>query len=114
VQSGDYAVEITQNDCTDISECQNVIITEIISNEFENKVKIYPNPTKGNITIDLGEQNENVTIKIYDSAGKQIKSFESSGESIINLEITGFAGIYYVDIIKANGDKVNFKIIKTE
>ncbi|MDR2008900.1 MAG: hypothetical protein LBQ22_00260, partial [Bacteroidales bacterium] len=36
VQSGDYAVEITQNDCTDISECQNVIITEIISNEFEN------------------------------------------------------------------------------
>lgn len=55
--NGEYAVEVTSdNGCMDTSACFNVLIVGIEEGRNENtKMKLYPNPTRGDITLELGD-----------------------------------------------------------
>lgn len=62
---------------------------------------VYPNPSKGNITIEISKSNFNTDnqIFIYNSVGRMIKQI-SSFENIINLNLTIFSkGIYFVRVV---------------
>jgi len=52
--NGNYAVEVTQNGCIDTSLCINVSNANILENTFGNQLKVYPNPTKDEVTVELG------------------------------------------------------------
>jgi len=56
--NGNYAVEITKNGCTDTSICYTVNGIGIIENNFGSKMRVYPNPTEGHFSIDLGAHYE--------------------------------------------------------
>ena len=64
--NGSYAVIINENGCADTSTCYNVTSVGIIENDFGNKLIIYPNPTNGNFSIDLGENLKTVMITLTD------------------------------------------------
>lgn len=87
---------------------------EIKNYDSEFKISVYPNPTTGNITVDVGEILECLDLIIYDQTGKQIEVIRSCGNREINVKITGLPGLYYLDVINENGSKLGFKIIKTE
>src|SRR5690606_38357929 len=52
--NGSYAVEITQNNCIDTSACYTITTLGVLENTFKNGLTVYPNPTRGIVTIDLG------------------------------------------------------------
>lgn len=69
--SGNYAVIVTKNACTDTSSCFNITITDIRENNFENRFNIYPNPSSGKFIIHFDGQFEvNQAIKVLDMRGK--------------------------------------------
>ena len=108
---GDYAVEVTLNNCSVISDCFTIISTSFIDDLSAHfGIKLFPNPTSDDIIISLDRINS-VDIVLTDIFGKVLLQQPNlSDKDYIN--ICNFApGIYIVKIIttKGNGEQ---RIIK--
>ena len=100
-QSGDYAVQIIFNNCTDTSSCYTVSVTNIENYLLFNTVQIYPNPNAGQFNIDYDLGNENTaTITLYDIMGRKLETIPVySVQGTLSLDITDYKqGIYFVQI----------------
>ena len=103
--SGYYAVEITLNNCSVISDCFSIISSTSI-NDLDTRygVQIFPNPTTNSFTISL-ENIDNVDIIIVDIQGKVL--LEQSGIfDRSHIDLSQFdAGIYFVKIINLEASR---------
>lgn len=88
-------------------------IKPVDDNLGEIKVLIFPNPTKGELKVELLNLNDEtpVFMALYDIQGVTLFNIESAG--ITNLiDISGYpAGNYYL-VIKANNLQTNWTIVK--
>lgn len=100
--NGSYAVEITQNGCTETSPCMSVAGIGFDENTFGDGLLIYPNPTDGLITIDLTHSYDELTINILNIDGKLISTQGGAGQQLVTIDINGEAGIYFVELISAD------------
>ncbi|MDQ3192181.1 MAG: T9SS type A sorting domain-containing protein [Bacteroidota bacterium] len=76
-------------------------------NKFEH-FNIYPNPSNGTFTIVLPYENLKTDIVVYDAMGKISFQTITTGETNINIDLTGFTpGLYFVKI--SNGEIVKMK-----
>ena len=103
IANGNYAVELTENGCVDTSVCVAITTVGITENSFGSEFIIYPNPTSGKFSIDLGDSYENTQILIADIYGKIIRSQIIT--KTLNLSIEDPAGVYIVSIQAANEAK---------
>jgi hypothetical protein len=110
-ENGNYAVLVTENGCVDTSNC--ITINTIGLDEYFNNFAfvLYPNPTTGSFTIDLGEDADYVHFSIVNLSGKLIEYNEFKSTSKINYEFTGARGSYFL-IIDDGKQKSVFKLIK--
>ena len=103
--SGYYAVEVTLNDCSVISDCFTIISTVGIEDlDTQYGIQLFPNPTTNNLTISLEDINV-VDIVIIDIQGKIL--LQKSGlfdQNCINLSSYA-AGTYFVKIITPEGSR---------
>ncbi len=92
--NGDYAVVVTVNGCTDTSACHTVTGVGIWESNFASALQVYPNPTRGNFTIDLGATYSRVSISITDISGRLISSAEYRQHQVLNFSLNEPAGVY--------------------
>jgi len=109
---GYYAVIVEQNSCTDTSECYYVEKTGI-NNLSKNNIKLYPNPTKGTITVEFKNRQNKTDITIKNVLGRIIEKISFTDTNKKEFEISGKNGIYFIEIIQ-NNKKTVFKLIKNE
>jgi hypothetical protein len=75
-------------------------------------VALYPNPANSTINIDLGEITTNYTGRIVDATGRTVWVGElEAGANAINIS-TLSTGMYYVAIVKADGEVITKKFVK--
>ena len=88
------------------------ITTDIQNNTFGKSFAVFPNPTSGELTIDLGKLYTGVTIDVKNLMGKIISSsyYSSTKKQVVDIE--GYAGCYFVDIKTSEGKSSTIKIIK--
>jgi len=101
--NGGYAVVVTKNGCSDTSMCLAEANLGIIENDFGNELLVYPNPTNGHFSIDLGANYNLVTVSITDLIGKQIQSKIYKNSQLLNFTLKEPAGVYLLVI--DSGDK---------
>ncbi|MBL4707896.1 MAG: T9SS type A sorting domain-containing protein, partial [Flavobacteriales bacterium] len=109
--NGNYAVEMTKFSCIDTSSCYSVVIVGVIENNFNNELILFPNPTNGDFSIDLGKTYSSITITISDVGGKLIQSNSYSDSQLLNLKIEEPAGGYLL-MIESAGKKAVLRLIK--
>lgn len=109
--NGNYAVELTQNGCVDTSACVAIVTLGIIENSFGSNLIVYPNPTNGNFTIDLGNTFAKTEIQITDLLGKVIESKSVNGVQTLDLFIQEAPGTYIVTV-RADDKKAIIRILK--
>jgi FG-GAP repeat/Secretion system C-terminal sorting domain len=109
--NGNYAVELTQNGCIDTSACVAILTLGIIENSFGNNLIVYPNPTSGNFTIDLGNTFGKTEIQITDILGKVIESKTVNSTKTLDLFIQEPAGTYIVTV-RTDNKKAVIRILK--
>ncbi|UKN02340.1 T9SS type A sorting domain-containing protein [Paracrocinitomix mangrovi] len=100
--TGNFAVEITANGCTDTSACTAIDISGL-SEEYEHNFKMYPNPTNGVFTIDLGSISKKFDVVIYNALGEVVykESFNNVDKSVIDL--SAYLGLFVVELIDESG-----------
>ena len=108
---GNYAVVVTQNNCTDTSLCFNIIPTNFSPLVYSNEITIYPNPSNGYFKIKLPEISSQGDITVSDLCGKEVYSETFIRTNALNLHLNVQSGIYLV-IINSGGKKAVIKLIK--
>jgi len=109
--NGEYAVIVIQNGCTDTSECITISNVGIRGNSISNNINIFPNPTSGNLSIDLGKEHPNVTIELTNIQGQLIQTWSFENIDQAQLEIQQPKGIYLLHI-KVGQEQSVFRIAK--
>jgi N-acetylneuraminic acid mutarotase len=101
-QSGNYTVCLSVTDesnCTS-KTCKDISATLGISN-INNQINfsIFPNPNSGNFTIKMQQDNELITVEIFNQIG-QIVSISQLNELSNNFNINLVNGVYSIRIKK--------------
>ena len=74
------------------------VTTELQASTKEQQIKIYPNPTNGNITIEFTlPEKQKALLKIYNSKGELFRKFiVAENENQKNIDTSKWAkGVYY-------------------
>ena len=109
--NGDYAVAITANGCTENSTCYTVTGVGIIENDFGKKLLLYPNPTKGDFVIDLGNNYPTTNITLTDLSGKLLQASTHNNSQLLHLKLKEPAGVYLLHI-QSEDKKATIRLIK--
>jgi hypothetical protein len=96
--NGNYAVILNDNGCVDTSACISISSLGIMENGFGKDLLLYPNPTNGHFSIDLGEILENITISITDLSGRLIQTKIYYNRQLVNLILEENTGVYLLSI----------------
>jgi hypothetical protein len=110
--NGNYAVQITKNNCIKLSVCTSFNVLGIDDYQLQN-IALFPNPVKESLTI-TGIQNNSPVLnaKLVSITGKEIfKKRLTNSNNNINMQSLS-TGIYFLDISTINGVKKVFKVIK--
>ncbi len=108
--NGSFAVKVTENGCTDTSNCYN--ITSVgISNMFIDEYYIENVVSTGVVYIVFGKQQEDIDISIIDAMGQKISDKKFINISKLDLDVSGQSGIYFIKMNSRNGVAI-FKIVK--
>lgn len=73
---------------------------------------VYPNPSNGNFTIDLGKEYTDVSVEIYNMLGQLISSEKYATAKTISQELDASAGTYFVKVSTAKEGSNTLRIIK--
>lgn len=98
----------------DVTENVNLINTTGITQATEKAFKVYPNPTSGNLNINLPDnKGKEVTVRITNIIGSVLlENRVVNGSNQIKLDVSGFGnGIYFVTV-KGSGFENTMKVVK--
>lgn len=109
--TGNYALIITENGCTDTSKCVSVFGLNIPNIQTDEVVHVYPNPSNGLFTISSAINNQEM-VEIRSLEGKILQSRTiNNKEFVIDLNAYS-AGIYFLSIRNDNGIEIIKKLVK--
>jgi uncharacterized repeat protein (TIGR01451 family) len=113
--NGNYAVEITHGQCSMISDCYNITTVAIEDLPKEHNIRIYPNPTKNQITIDFGAWQQEAEIRLIGLDGRLIKRQKIQTSQNTQMELGDLPqGLYLLEVrLDGVAPKV-FKLSKLE
>lgn len=91
------------------SACSNVIATTPLSKEMELYHALYPNPTTGTCTVEIGSvQEQRYTCTIYNIMGKVVKQQQvpTTTHQTLQFDLEDQpAGVYLFEVVGALGSK---------
>jgi len=108
--NGQYAVIVTNLGCTDTSTCTTFSSVGIEQNELGN-LAVYPNPTDGNFTIDMGQNYDQIIVQITNSLGQVVQNAVYTERQLIDIQLDEESGIYFVETITGEGLSSKIKLV---
>lgn len=102
-------INLTYLDSFD-DECAGTT-TGIEKGEALTKIKLYPNATTGNVSIDLGKRYDNLSLQVSTLSGQVIKTRNYKDTGFIRFSLAAPPGIYIVRLI-SNGTVFSQKLEK--
>ncbi|MFT5818995.1 MAG: hypothetical protein ACI8ZM_000217 [Crocinitomix sp.] len=99
-ENGSYAIIITDGDCADTSACIDINSVGI-ENYLQDLVKLYPNPTTGQFTIETGNWT-NINMTISNQIGETVY-YLSAIQPKTTIDLSHLAnGIYIIKLTDGN------------
>jgi hypothetical protein len=109
-ENGNYAVEVTQNGCTDLSDCISVTNVGIEAEISVFEVEVYPNPTTSVLFVQLTNDGE-TTWKLTNVTG-QVVLEGVNYEDIFQLDLSEYAPGVYMLNIQQNDNVINKRVVR--
>jgi hypothetical protein len=97
--NGNYAVIVTMGNCIDTSGCRNITNVGIASALSLKTISVFPNPTNGEIKVDLNYKISNATFRLVNVMGQTIFEKANISGSHFSFDISEQAnGIYFLEV----------------
>ncbi|MDT8412560.1 MAG: T9SS type A sorting domain-containing protein [Vicingaceae bacterium] len=110
--TGNYAVVVTENGCSETSACENIIITGINEVNANNNISLYPNPVRDVFTISSSNDLSGTVVKIVAITGQTLVEKTIISVNTATFDMSVYAtGLYFVEI-NQNGNLNTLKVIK--
>tara|TARA_B100000809_G_scaffold265039_1_gene322600 strand:+ start:1016 stop:2284 length:1269 start_codon:yes stop_codon:yes gene_type:complete len=93
------------------TSCPNPCAVGIEENNI-SILSLYPNPTNGIVTIDLGAVKQDIKTTLTNSLGQVILIEDYTSANFINLDIDAPKGIYFLQIETSEGESKILKVLK--
>jgi len=112
--SGSYAVIIAKNSCIDTTICKSIAdYINFIPINLQQKISIYPNPTDGEITIEMDQICQDITLQVTDINGRIVQEKSIKGStSIIQFNLDNNAGVYLLNLYTKDKSLIKYLILK--
>lgn len=107
--NGVYAVQITENGCTDTSACIEVNNLQLKNSSF-NPPLIHPNPTRGQLVISMGDLIL-PDLKIYSSTGQLVYSENRILDPTYEIFLNQPEGVYIIQL-SDKSNLIKYKLVK--
>ena len=98
-ECGNYAVEVTVGNCTLMSDCFSVTGVGLDEYTDDNVILVYPNPSSGKITLDVGSNFEGAYWELTDVSGREIKHKRVKNR-LNEIDLGTRKGIYFIKVYK--------------
>jgi uncharacterized repeat protein (TIGR01451 family) len=106
---GTYAVIVTKNKCSEISDC--FFVNPLgLKNSFLQEVSVRPNPNSGKFILNLGYKFQDIELRMKDLSGKEVFREEFQNQEIMELELDVPPGMYIASLL-VDGGTATFKIL---
>ena len=109
--NGNYAVEITLDDCVEISACYEILSVGIIDNVNNYDINIFPNPAKEKLYIQFPQTVNRADIEITDLSGNIVDQIIEFNTDLVSINLTPKSGVYFLKITADNHTVVAKAII---
>jgi Secretion system C-terminal sorting domain len=94
-----------------IYKTATIILTGIEDATNTNQLKVYPNPSNGQIVIDLKPvANKAARVSLQDMSGRTIEIFTTNGESTITIP-SQLPGMYLIEVLDENGNRYTSRVV---
>jgi hypothetical protein len=112
-ESGGYHVEVQLGECMLTSNTITITITstESLAEMPTAMLRVFPNPTTGAFTIDLGSQTDAVELTVYSLQGQEVFSEQYREVSVIQVTEKLREGIYFLQIRQKDQACIHQKVI---
>ncbi len=111
---GSFAVIVTQNQCSLMSECVDVSLVGITDPEAAESLWIYPNPTSGNLHLEFSIPMAKARIEIFDTAGKTVFTKTGFSGHRIELDLSGLPAGTFILRVTDRQNQFNRFFLKSE
>jgi uncharacterized delta-60 repeat protein len=113
--SGTYAVSVTQNGCTAVSDCFEVVSSGISEPVSNTTYSVDPNPIASEILIQGTRQLYKATLTLYNTLGQPVRSFSDlSGGTLLLQRGDAPAGIYLLRLEQDGSTLLTKKVVLTD
>ena len=110
--TGIYALELSQGACTLRSGCHVVRNVGIIATDIEEAIQVYPNPTRGRITLDLGATHDWFKVTVKSLSGEVVLKERFRLLQKASLQWEGSPGFYLVEVSTSEEEHAYLKVIR--
>ena len=116
IAAGDYDVTITDGNGCEFTSTTIVVVSGIEEMVRLIDLKLFPNPTNGNVTVNMeGLSGESVIAVLTDGLGREVSREDLgnlTGQYVHMLDLTSVeSGVYYLQMNVANAAQV-LRIVK--
>ena len=113
LSAGSYQLTVTDTDGCEIEENINLISLAVsISEELNQQLAVYPNPTDGNIKVELSHEAGIESYKLLDLQGRLMKAGSVGGAKELEVERENLMeGVYFLRIKLSDGREAVRKIV---
>ena len=111
INDGDYAVEVTNNQCTWLSDCYTFSTVSLPQNNDDEIYFVYPNPASTFLTLDAPQGKNITSISLMDQLGRVLEVMSNTTTfDLLNME----SGVYFLTIIEATTEEtiLKFQVVK--
>ncbi len=111
--SGNYKVKITRGVCIAESICTSITVVPNSSfNINVETISVFPNPTKGFVTVDFGSYYSDIFVKVYSLSGVLISQNYFGYANQFTTDLIGTPGLYILEIQPEGYSPAYLKVVK--
>lgn len=111
VKNGNYAVEVTEDGCIDISSCFVITSVGVLESSYKTEIIVYPNPTSGRVIFKLDDIYPETIVAVYDVSGLLIHQLLFKNTKQLEVDIDTAPGVYLISL-QSGKRKALFRVVK--
>ena len=116
LEAGDHIVELYAGRCGvwDTTSVYFNLVANAITSVDELELSVFPNPASNQVSVELPDHWNDVTLDVFTAQGKWIMSTQNAGRNQVSIDCTNFPKGSYTIVMKQGNQKASgtFIVVK--